>query len=390
MVVFLNSIEENKFARLLSLDVFRGLTILVMIVVNSPGNRTSFATLDHSAWHGCTLADLVFPFFVFIVGVASVLTLAKQRARGLSLNFLLWKIIKRTIFLFSIGLLLNAISSHVDWSTLRILGVLQRIALCYFFSSLLYLTTSLRTQLVVMVVLLIGYWLLMTVSIIPGAGLNLTFDGNLAAYLDRLILSPSHLYTPTFDPEGLLSTLPAIATALIGNLLGACLLSPASPQTKLKGMIITGGAISIAGWVWGLIFPINKALWTSSYVLWTGGLAILTFAFCYWLIEMKLWKKWSKPFEIFGVSALTAYILHVLFLKIQAMILIPLADGTRINLRLFITQALFPLSELKLASLLYAISYTLFWFLILMFLYHRKLALKKINKLPKAKQPSLL
>lgn len=380
MVMFLNNINENKFARLLSLDVFRGMTILVMILVNSPGNRTSFVMLDHAAWHGCTLADLVFPFFVFIVGVSSVLTLAKQLARGLSTNILLWKILKRTIFLFSIGLLLNAISLHFDWSTLRILGVLQRIAICYFFTSLLYLTTSIRTQLVVIVVLLMGYWLMMTSSIFPIADLNLTMDGNLAAYIDRLIISPSHLYKPTFDPEGLLSTLPAIATALLGNLLAAGLLSRATPQIKLKGMLKAGGAISIVGWVWGFVFPINKALWTSSYVLWTGGLAILTFAFCYWLIEIKLWKRWSKPFEIFGVSALTAYILHVLFLKIQAMISIPLADGTSVNLRLFITQALFPLSELKLASLLYAITYTLFWFVILMFLYQKKLAIKKIRR----------
>src|ERR1700722_1678894 len=132
--------NKNKFPRLLSLDVFRGITIMIMILVNSPGNRTSFATLDHSAWNGCTLADLVFPFFIVILGISCVLTLAKQQAQGLSSRLLLTKILKRTLFLFAIGVLLNAISTHVEWSTLRILGVLQRIAICYFFTSLLYLT----------------------------------------------------------------------------------------------------------------------------------------------------------------------------------------------------------------------------------------------------------
>ena len=145
--------HEKKTSRLLSLDVFRGITIILMILVNSPGNRSTFALLEHSIWNGCTLADLVFPFFVFIVGVSSVLTLAKQQAKGLSLTFLSRKIIKRTIFLFFIGLLLNAISLHVDWSTLRVLGVLQRIAICYFFTSILYLTTRLRTQAIIILLL---------------------------------------------------------------------------------------------------------------------------------------------------------------------------------------------------------------------------------------------
>ncbi|MGC1182822.1 acyltransferase family protein [Legionella sp.] len=370
--------SENKFSRLLVLDVFRGITITLMILVNSPGNRTSFAILGHSVWNGCTLADLVFPFFIFIVGVSSVLTLAKQRAQGFSVSFLLIKIIKRTIFLFSLGLLLNAASLHNEWSTLRFLGVLQRIAICYFFTSLLYLTTRFQTQAIILSILLIGYWLAMTLLPVPGYGSHqFTMDGNLAAYIDRLLISPRHLYTNTFDPEGLLSTLPAIATALLGNLLGAWLLSSNSSLKKLTGMIFIGVAAAITGWFWGSIFPINKALWTSSYVLWTGGLAILTFALCYWFIEIKHWQKWSRPFEIFGVSALAAYVLHVMFLKIQAMILIPTSDDTMVNLRLFITQTLFPISELKVASLLYALSYTFFWFLIITLIYQKKMELKR-------------
>lgn len=366
-------IIEKKFSRLLSLDVFRGITIMIMIIVNSPGNRSSFAILEHSLWNGCTLADLVFPFFVFIVGVSSVLTLAKQRAKGFSLTFLSGKIIKRTLLLFFIGVLLNAISLHVDWSTLRVLGVLQRIAMCYFFTSLLYLTTRLRTQAIIMVLLLITYWLAMTLIPVPGYGAHqLSVDGNLSAYVDRLFISSSHLYGHTYDPEGLLSTLPAIATALLGNLLGAWLLSAHTPSKKLIVMVLAGTIITLTGWCWGFVFPINKTLWTSTYVLWTGGIAILLFALCYWLIDIKQWKGWSRPFEIFGLSALTAYFLHVLFLKIQAMILIPISKETTVNLRLFITQTLFPLSDLKIASLLYALSYTLFWFMILVLIYRKK------------------
>ena len=361
--------SKTKFSRLLSLDVFRGLTIMLMIIVNSPGNNTAFAFLEHSKWNGCTLADLVFPFFVFIVGVSSVLTLAKQRAQGIDLDILFKKIFQRTVYLFLFGLLLNAISLHFSWSTLRILGVLQRIAICYFFSSLLYLTTSLRTQGLIVGALLLIYWLMMTAfpELYP-----LTMAGNVAGYVDRVVITPAHMYTSTFDPEGIFSTLPAIATAILGNLFGAWLLGCTTPVKKLTVMITAGFSMAMLGWLWGIIFPINKALWTSSYVLWTAGIALLVFALLYWLIEIKCWKKWSKPFEIFGVSALAAYVLHVLFLKIQAMIRFSVADDITINLRVYITQHLFPFSNLKIASLLYAISYTLFWFLIVLLIYIKK------------------
>lgn len=375
----IKTISDDHFPRLPSLDVFRGITIMIMIVVNSPGNRLSFQMLNHSAWNGCTLADLVFPFFIFIVGASSVLALAKQRMKGVSRHFLIWKIIKRTLFLFSIGLLLNAISAHIGWSTLRVLGVLQRIAICYFFTSLLYLTTTIRTQALILVGLLLAYWLIMT------CGENqLSMTNNFAAYVDQLVIPARHLYTNTFDPEGLLSTFPAIATALLGNLSGVWLLSANNPSKKLTGLIIAGIITGIAGWIWGLVFPINKSLWTSSYVLWTGGLAMVTFAFCYWAIEIKGWKKWSRPFEIVGMSALLVYFLHILFLKIQGMILIPVSDNVAINLRLFITQTLFPVSDLKMASLLYALSYMLCWFLLIIVSQQIKSYFKKKNAYKKA------
>lgn len=369
--------QEKKFPRLLSLDVFRGITIALMIVVNCPGNDSTYNWLEHSAWDGCTLADLVFPFFVFIVGVASVFSLSKSRAQGGSLQQLLPKIIKRTILIFLIGLFLNAFPYHFDFATIRVFGVLQRIAICYFFSAFLFLTTQPRTQLIVMFILVLGYWLLMAFWPVPGYGANnLTPQANLAAYVDRLLFSSAHLYGKVYDPEGLLSTVPAITTVLLGNLTGIGLLTTASQQKKLVGMSMAGISALLIGWLWGLWFPINKALWTSSYVLWTGGLALLVLAFCYWTIDIRGWKRWCKPLEIFGVNAMAAYILHIFFLKMQLMITLPNRDGFPGNLRSFITEHLFGWASPPDASLLYALSYTFFWLVILTILYRKKIYIR--------------
>ncbi len=366
--------QRKNTSRLLSLDVFRGITVVLMILVNSPGNQTAYPWLEHSLWNGCTLADLVFPFFIFIVGVSLVFPLTKARERGLHFWQLFPAIIKRTLILFLLGLFLNAFPHHFDLETIRVFGVLQRIAVCYFFASLLFLTTSLRTQALIIVALLLGYYLLMTKLSVPGYGMNyLTVEGNLAAYLDRLLFSSNHLYGKVFDPEGLLSTLPSIATALLGNLTGAWLLSSNTHMHKLKILGYAGLIASSAGWLWGLWFPINKALWTSSYVLWTGGLALLGLALCYWLIEIKAWTRWSKPFVLFGMNAMLAYILHVLFLKIQAMLTMPLANGSVGNLRLVITEHLFSWSSVQNASLLYALSYILLWLIVLQVVHNKKM-----------------
>lgn len=355
-----------KNMRLQSLDVFRGLTITLMIIVNSPGNQSPFSWLDHSAWNGCTLADLVFPFFIFILGISSVLALSRQEERGLSRRDMLIKIIWRSSYLFIIGLLLNSISTKVDWSNLRIFGVLQRIALCYGIGAWLYLTTSLRTQFILMMLILIGYCLAMNLISVPGYGAaQLTEEGNLAAWVDQWLIPASHRYFSGFDPEGIFTTTPAIASVLMGNLFGAWLLNESQLQHKTAVMFVMGLILAVAGWIWGIYFPINKSLWTSSYVLWTGGWAIILFALCYWLIEVKNYTRWSRPFELFGLNALTAFILHVVFLKLQAMIRIQVAPNEILNLRSYITRLLFPFSQLELASLSYALSYTLLWFLII-------------------------
>lgn len=364
-------------SRLRSLDIFRGLTVALMIIVNSPGNNNSFIWLEHANWHGCTLADLVFPFFILIAGASAVISLSRAQQKGLLPASLLYKVSKRTLVLFGLGVLLNAFP-HFDFSSLRIMGVLQRIALCYFFSSLFYLTTSKNTQLVVLSALLIGYALLMFFFPVPGFGSgDLTKAGNAAAYLDGLLIPTAHLYHGGFDPEGLLTTLPAIATALLGNCLGYLLLSPRVKTKTTLYLLLSGLSLLGLGGFWSLFFPINKALWSSSYVLWTGGLAFVLFAVCYWLIEIRHSLYWTKPFEIFGLSALSAFILHVLFLKIQAVIIVPSYHAPT-NLRIFITEHLFSFAPLKLASLLYALTYMLLWLLIIA--YYRPLMPSRFDK----------
>ncbi len=371
------TINPNK--RLLSLDVFRGLTIIGMIIVNSAGNNTAYPFVSHSEWNGCTLADLVFPFFVFIVGVALVISLTKRIAQGEPLNKLFFEVLKRSAIIFLLGLFLNAFGHyffHFDFD-IRITGVLQRIALCYFFAALLFIYTSIAIQALIMVMILVGYWLLMTYVPVPGFGTgNLTPAGNLATYLDQLLINSKHLFRGVNDPEGILSTLPAIATALLGNLTGKWLISNYSQKIKCIGMLLIGILALFLGWLWGLWFPINKSIWTSSYVLWTEGWALCLLALFYWLIEIKNWRQWSKFFEIFGVNAIAAYFLHIFFLEIQSFIRLPGIDGAQVSSRLFITQHLFGWASLQNASLFYALCYTLLWFFVLWIFYRNKIFIK--------------
>ena len=356
------STVPQKQPRLISLDVFRGIIVALMILVNSPGNHTAYVWLEHSVWNGFTLADLVFPSFIFIVGVSLAISLSQAKAKHRTFKQLFPKILTRTLILFALGLFLNAFPHHFDLSTLRVFGVLQRIAICYFVAALLFLCTSVSTQAFIMLGLMIIYWLLMTQ--LPGS-YDLSPEGNFAAFIDTHLFSSAHLYGKVFDPEGLLSTIPAISTTLLGNLTGAWLLSTHSQNKKILHLTMAGFFAIVAGWVWGLWFPINKALWTSSYVLWSGGFSLLILALCYWLIEVKSFKKWSRPFELFGLNAMLAYVLHVIFLKIQASISIQGPTGPTGNLRVFITEHLFGWTSLKNASLLYATCYTILWLLII-------------------------
>ena len=359
-------------SRLLSLDVFRGITIALMIVVNTPGNRVAYSQLEHAEWHGLTMTDLVFPFFLFIVGVSLVFSLAKCVEKGAT-SGLIARIFKRALIIYAFGLLLNAIP-------IRLLGVLQRIALCYFFASLLFLKTSLRTQLAVTAAALLGYWLAMTYIPVPGIGAGiLTKEGSLASWIDRVILGAHTYRSGVFDPEGLLSTIPALATTMFGVFTGRWLRSGLSTHLeKLKGMLAAGAVLAAAGWLWGLAFPINKALWTSSYVLVTAGLGLWLLALCYWLIEMKNIRAWGKPFEIFGINAIAAYMLPIFLLKFLVLYKPPVAGAAEPEqLRVIICNTVFGtwLSPLN-ASAAFAFSYMLLWLAAFWQLYRKRLFIK--------------
>lgn len=375
--------SDQRSRRLLSLDVFRGLTIAGMTVVNSPGNGSAYAAIEHAAWNGCTLADLVFPFFIFIVGVSLVFSFARRRESGQDRPDLLRQIVGRTVIIFALGLFLNGFPTyHLD--ALRISGVLQRIAICYFFAAVLYLYLDVKALVGVAAATLIGYWYLMThVALAGGIPGDLSPAGNLAAFVDRRWL-PRPFYTPDYDPEGILSTFPAIVTALLGVLTGHGLygaFGPSGDASRKRRSVAYLGVAGVAGLVAGLIwnrwFPINKQIWTSSYVLFTGGVALLILAFCIWRIEIQTRGAWLRGFEVFGVNGIIAYVLPILDLKIQNRIPVLNPDGTAGNLRLLITRHLFEgWTSLPMASLLYALAHTLLWFFLLRALYRRRIFIK--------------
>jgi predicted acyltransferase len=365
----------NDAQRLVSLDVFRGITIAGMVLVNNPGSwEHIYWPLEHAQWHGWTPTDLVFPFFLFIVGVAIPLAFAGRVERGGSKRDLYVKIIKRTLIIFAIGLFLNAFP-HFPIAQLRIPGVLQRIAVCYFFASIIFINTRLATQIAITIGLLIVYALL--VSFIPAPGFlagDLTKEGSLPSYIDRLVFGANHVWrqAKVYDPEGILSTIPALATTLIGVLTGQWLRSEKTRYEKVAAMFVVGAVCIALGWGWNAFFPINKALWTSSYVLFTGGLALQFLAFCYWLIDIKGYRRWAKPFEVFGMNAIALYvgagIMADLFgvIKVQGQSL-----GSWIYERGF--ESWLPPVD---ASLAFAISFVLFWLLLMWILYRRRIFIK--------------
>lgn len=348
-------------ARLLSLDVLRGITVAAMVLVNNPGTwRAIYPPLRHADWHGWTLTDLVFPFFLFIVGASIPLSFG-ARAGGRSGRPVLARVLRRSAVIFALGLVLNGFP-WFDWATLRVPGVLQRIALCYLAAALIYLATSWRGQAAAAAILLLGYWALMTLVPVPGYGAgDLGKAGNLAAYIDRALLGTSHLWSAAkvYDPEGLLSTLPAIATTLLGVLAGHWLVSGRTPGTVAAGLAGAGVAATALGALWGLWFPINKALWTSSYTLFTGGLAALALAGCYWVIEARGFRRWALPFAWFGVNALALYFLSTLAAKLLILIRVG-PEATRLQAWLF--ERLFaPWAAPVDASLAWALVYVLVW-----------------------------
>jgi len=285
-----------------------------MILVNNPGSNAAYWPLKHAQWNGWTPTDVIFPFFLFIVGVSLVLSFESRLRRGDSRGALVRHALRRSATIFAIGLLLNGLPSF-HLATWRVPGVLQRIAVAYLAAALITLYSRTNARIAWITALLLGYWVLMRFVPVPSYGVP-TQDiplldpyANLAAYLDRKLML-GHLWEGTRDPEGLLSTLPAIATALCGVLTGEWLRSNRSPKMKATWMLGLGVAGLMAGELWGTWFPINKNLWTSSYVLFTSGLAIVCLAICYWAADIKLYRGWwTRPFVILGSNAIAAYVI---------------------------------------------------------------------------------
>ena len=371
----------EKQDRLISLDAFRGATIALMILVNTPGTWGHvYAPLRHAQWHGCTLTDLVFPFFLFIIGVSMRFSFEKY-------EFCKWgplfkKVVWRTITIFTIGLLLNAfpfVRQDWDWSHFRIMGVLQRIALAYIMASFIVVRADIIGIVKISLGLLFGYWILLM-----GYGWYSGLDpyalkSNLILIVDAYIFGENHLYGGTgipFDPEGLLSTIPSIVTVLIGFLVGTMIKTAEDHKDNTQRMAVLGALLIIFGWGWGFVFPINKQLWTSSYVLYTSGIATVVLAGLIWLVDVKGLKTWTKPFVIFGANAIFLYAASSIWAKILLKIRFEL-DGKMISGYGYLYQTVFqPFAGDLNGSFLFALFHVLMFWLILAWMYCKKIFIK--------------
>ncbi|MCB9081708.1 MAG: DUF5009 domain-containing protein [Lewinellaceae bacterium] len=432
--------ETSK--RLLSLDVFRGLTIAGMILVNNPGSWSDvYPPLLHADWHGATPTDWIFPFFLFIVGVSISLALGKRKERGDEKRSIYQKIIYRSAVIFGLGLFLALFPhfryqgpanlrvihyillvivmvsvftrevldqpqyerpqvrrwlgyaalaaaagmlvigiGHYDLSHLRIPGVLQRIALVYLVCSFIFMNASVRSQVYIGIGLLLGYWALMTLVPVPGGiAPNLEPDTNLGAWLDRAILGTNHLWSQSvnWDPEGILSTLPAIVTGLCGILTGEWLRTNREDYEKVSGLLVAGAILLAISLTWNIYFPLNKKIWTSSYVLYTAGVALLILGVVYWLVDIKGRRGWIKPFQVYGTNALFAFILSGIIAKLLSTFKSTNLAGEVISAHQWIYQT-FLLSWLspKNASLGYALLNVMVILALTWVLYRKKIFIK--------------
>ena len=367
----------EKSERLISLDVFRGMTIAGMILVNHPGSGDYvYAELAHAEWNGCTFADFIFPFFLFIVGVAITLSLSKRKESGANKTKLYIQIFRRSFIIFLLGFILGLVPSF-SFENIVYTGILKRIAVVYFFTSIIFLNTSLKTQSIMFASFLLIYWGLLTLVPVPGIGeANLGKETNLGAWFDRLLMS-GHLAHETWDPQGVLNTLPAILTSLLGVLTGYLLKSDKDQLTKTVYMFAAGNVLLLAGYVFDFWFPINKNLWSSSFVLFTGGFALNIFALCYWFIDIKKYTWWTKPFLVFGTNAITVYFLAVIINRLMKFYKV--GDGENLlNIKAYLFQTFFMpyFAEPMNASLAYSICYVLIWLGLMWILYYKKIFIK--------------
>lgn len=453
--------------RLISLDVFRGMTIAGMVLVNNPGGSPVYWPLDHAEWNGMTPTDWIFPFFLFIVGVSISISLGKQKGGNASVNEratgtnTYWKIVSRSASIYLLGAALSIVPFFqfgptnapdavkmlvwlaftaslfflllrnykvaaalgvvgllgiagmnlagynvvgYNYGTVRIFGVLQRISVCYLITSLIFLHTTWKQQVGIAITLLLGYWLVMTTIPVPGCEITSVSDKacNLAAYLDRLILTENHIWRggKVYDPEGILSTIPAIVTTISGVLTGTWLTlkdkgermkDEAESQTpptssliphpssfeKVSGMFFFGVILLALGYIWNSYFPLNKALWTSSYVFATTGLALLVLGSCYWLIDIKGYQRWAKPFVIFGVNALALFIFTGFFARMISAYQVTGQSGTPVSVKTWVMQNIYlNIAQPIDASWLFAVSFILLWLFLMWLLYRKKVYVK--------------
>jgi len=367
-------------SRLRSLDVFRGLTIAAMLLVNNPGTWSHvYPPLEHASWNGWTPTDLVFPFFLFIVGVATTFSLGGLMDAGAGRLELFRKVVTRAALIFALGLLLQGFP-HYDLAHLRIFGVLQRIALSYLLAAGIVLLTGVRGQALALLGLLFGYWALMTLVPVPGVGRGvLEPDMNLSNWLDLHLLGVNHVWqeTRTWDPEGLLSTLGAVASVLCGVLAGHWVRSPRETSVKAFGFLYAGGMTLLTGWIWSHAFPINKSLWTGSYVLLSAGIACLVLAATYWLVDVKAYRRWTWPFLVFGTNAIAAYWLSTLIAIVLDWLVIAGPAGDPVVLKTYVYETFYAswLAPAN-ASLAYAVSYVVLWLGLLSVLYRRRIFIR--------------
>ncbi len=369
-------------ARLKSLDILRGVTVAAMILVNTSGDGAhTYPILAHSRWNGCTLADVVFPCFLFMVGISTVFSLGGRLRAGVTRSVILRQALQRTAIIFALGLAINGFPTF-PLHTLRVYGVLQRIALCYLAGTLLFLWARTRTLAVVCVSILVGYWILLRWAPVPGMGMPgstipfLDPHANLPAWLDRHLVPAAHLYHQGFyDPEGLLSTVPAVASTLLGTLTGIWIRRKQPATSTARGLLIAGVLCMAAGLLWGHWFPMNKRLWTSSFVLWTGGISLLTLCFFYWLIDLR--KKATRvvyPAIVFGTNALAAYVFSEFLASLLGTLRLP---GSGISIQRWLYHPLAAaIPNPSVAALSYAVLYVGVCFVPVLVLYRRNIFLK--------------
>jgi len=359
--------QSNRY---LALDVLRGMTIALMILVNTPGSwQYVYPPLRHAGWHGCTPTDLVFPFFLFVMGVSLFFSLTRYQNQ-LSKE-VLWHIGRRTLLIFILGIFINSYPQWTtDYSQLRIMGVLQRVAVAYGIAALIVLCAKQRWLPGIGVVILVIYWGILTSF---GGSDPYSLHGNATIAFDRAILGENHLYRGfgiPFDPEGILSSLPSAVTVIFGYLAGMIIRETPGNRAPVK-LVCYGFAFTIAGYLWGLVFPINKPLWTSSYVLYTAGLAALLFALLIYIIDVKGYKKWGLLFSVFGMNPLFLFILSVIWGKtLRLLIHIPDGEGKTLSGSAWLYQNIFvPLAGNMNGSLAYALAHIFIFWLIGYLLY---------------------